>query len=88
MYRKGKDIRKKRHQIFKLPNQCGNQLISMPSGFCLCSFCFLGEVSKAEFYDIGSNSFLGNRKKIATFLMKTFTCRSTFLYAVLKVVLF
>ncbi len=24
----GKDIRKKRHQIFKLPNLCGNQLIS------------------------------------------------------------
>jgi hypothetical protein len=23
---------------------------------------------------------LGNRKKIAKFLMKTFTCRSTFLY--------
>ncbi len=28
MYRKGKDIRKKRQQIFKLPNLCGNQLIS------------------------------------------------------------
>jgi hypothetical protein len=25
---KEKDIRKKRHQIFKLPNLCGNQLIS------------------------------------------------------------
>jgi hypothetical protein len=24
---------------------------------------------------------LGNRKKIAKFLMRTFTCRSTFLYA-------
>jgi hypothetical protein len=24
MYRKGKDIRKNRHQIFKLPNLCGN----------------------------------------------------------------
>jgi hypothetical protein len=30
--------------------------------------------------DIGRNSLLGNRKKIAKFLMKTFTCRSTFLY--------
>jgi hypothetical protein len=28
MYRKGKDIRKKRHQMFKLPNLCVNQLIS------------------------------------------------------------
>jgi hypothetical protein len=31
--------------------------------------------------DIGRNSLLGNRKKIARFLMRTFTCRSTFLYA-------
>jgi hypothetical protein len=30
--------------------------------------------------DIGRNSLLGNRKKIANFLMRTFTCRSTFLY--------
>jgi hypothetical protein len=30
--------------------------------------------------DIGRNSLLGNRKKIAKFLMRTFTCRSTFLY--------
>jgi hypothetical protein len=31
--------------------------------------------------DIGRNSLLENRKKIAKFLMRTFTCRSTFLYA-------
>jgi hypothetical protein len=31
--------------------------------------------------DIGRNSLLGNRKKIAKFLMRTFTCRFTFLYA-------
>jgi hypothetical protein len=30
--------------------------------------------------DIGRNSSLGNRKKIAKFLMRTFACRSTFLY--------
>jgi hypothetical protein len=30
--------------------------------------------------DIGRNSLLGERKKIAKFLMRTFTCRSTFLY--------
>jgi hypothetical protein len=29
--------------------------------------------------DIGRNFLLGNRKKIAKFLMRTFTCRSTFL---------
>jgi hypothetical protein len=30
--------------------------------------------------DIGRNCLLGYRKKIAKFLMRTFTCRSTFLY--------
>ncbi len=30
--------------------------------------------------DIGGNFLLGHRKKIAKFLMRTFTCRSTFLY--------
>jgi hypothetical protein len=30
--------------------------------------------------DIGRNCLQGNRKKIAKFLMRTFTCRSTFLY--------
>jgi hypothetical protein len=30
--------------------------------------------------DIGRNSLLGIRKKIAKFLMRTFTYRSTFLY--------
>jgi hypothetical protein len=31
--------------------------------------------------EFGRNSLLGNRKKIAKFLMRTFTYRSTFLYA-------
>ncbi len=49
--------------------------------FCLCSFCFRGEVSNSWILnDIGRNSLLGNRKKIAKFLMRTFTCRSTYLY--------
>jgi hypothetical protein len=30
--------------------------------------------------NIGRNCLLGLRKKIAKFLMRTFTCRSTFLY--------
>jgi hypothetical protein len=30
--------------------------------------------------DVGRNCLLGNGKKIAKFLMRTFTCRSTFLY--------
>jgi hypothetical protein len=32
--------------------------------------------------DIGRNYLLGKRKKIAKFLKRTFTCRSTFLYGV------
>ncbi len=46
--------------------------------------CFLTMRSKHAsseiLNDIGRNSLLGNRKKIAKFLMRTFTCRSTFLY--------
>jgi hypothetical protein len=30
--------------------------------------------------DTGRNCLLGHRKKIAKFLTRTFTCRSTFLY--------
>jgi hypothetical protein len=47
--------------------------------------CFLTMRSKHASSEIlnaiGRNSLLGNRKKIAKFLMRTFTCRSTFLYA-------
>jgi hypothetical protein len=50
--------------------------------------CFLNMRSKHAsseiLNDIGRNSLLGNRKKIAKFLMRTFTCRSTFLYALLE----
>jgi hypothetical protein len=37
-------------------------------------------ISSKILNDIGRNSLLGNRKKIAKCLMRTFTCRSTFLY--------
>ncbi len=48
---------------------------------CLCSFCFWGDVSNSWILNyIGRNSLLGNRKKIVKFLMRTFTCSSTFLY--------
>ncbi len=60
MYRKGKGIRKKRHQNFKLPNLCGN----------LAAFVFVPSV-------------FGEKFPTAEFwlkiLMRTFTCRSTFL---------
>jgi hypothetical protein len=53
------------------------------SCFCICSFCFWGEVSNSWIWnDIGRNFLLGNRKKIAKCLMRAFTCRSTFLYMV------
>ena len=46
--------------------------------------CFLTMRSKHAsstiLNDIGRNSLLGKRKKIAKFLMRTFTYRSTFLY--------
>jgi hypothetical protein len=46
--------------------------------------CFLTMRSKHAsseiLNDIGRNSLLGKRKKIAKFLERTFTCRSTFLY--------
>ncbi len=59
---------------------CGNNWTA-PSCFCVCSFWFWGEVSNSWILnDIGRNSLLGNRKKIAKFLMRTFTCCSTFLY--------
>ncbi len=51
------------------------------SCFCLCFFCFWGEVSNSWILnDIGRNFLLGNRKKIAKCLMRTFTCNSTFPY--------
>ncbi len=38
------------------------------------------ETSIVSAVGIGRNCMLGNGKKIAKFLMRTFTCRSTFLY--------
>jgi hypothetical protein len=46
MYSKGKDIRKKRHQIFKLPNLCGNQLTSC---FWFIPSVFGEKLTTAEF---------------------------------------
>ncbi len=52
-----------------------------PSCVCLCSFCYWWEVSNSWILnDIGRNFLLWKRKKIAKFSMRTFTCRSTFLY--------
>jgi hypothetical protein len=65
MYREGKDIRKKRHL----------------AAFVLVPSVFGEKFPRAEFWnDICRNFLLGSRKKIAKCLMRTFTCRSTFLY--------
>ncbi len=64
MYRKGKDIRKK-----------------TSSCFCLFSFCFQGEVPTAEFGMISAETSCWEiERKQPNVLMRTFTCRSTFLY--------
>jgi hypothetical protein len=65
LYRKGKDIRKKRHlAVFVfVPSVLGR------------SFQQLNFEN-----DIGRNFLLRNRKKIAKCLKRTFTCRSNFLY--------
>jgi hypothetical protein len=69
MYRKGKDIRKKRHLA---------AFVFVPSVLG----CFWGEVSNSLILnDIDRSFLLGRRKKIAKCLMRNFTCRSTFLYA-------
>jgi hypothetical protein len=52
-----------------------------PNCFCLCSFCFWGKYSYNRIWNyVSRNCLLGHRKKIAKFLKRTFTCRSTFLY--------
>jgi hypothetical protein len=44
---------------------------------------FLGKIfQQLNWNDIGRNCLLGHRKKIAKLLMRTFTCRSNFLYGV------
>ncbi len=79
----GKDIRKTRHQISKFPMAICVTDLPAPSCFCLCFLCFWGEVSMSWILnDIGRNSLLGNGKKLAKFLKRTFTCRSTFLYGI------
>jgi hypothetical protein len=53
-----------------------------PTRLCDYTYCSVGARGGDDILnDIGRNSLLGNRKKIAKFLMSTFTCRSTFLYA-------
>ncbi len=57
--------------------------LSACSCFCLRSFCFWGEVSNSCIWMISAETpcWEIHRKKTAKFLMMTFTCRSTFLYA-------
>ncbi len=67
--------------IFKLLNLCGNLLSVYPSCLCIFSFCFWGKYLNSWIWnDNDRNCLLGHRKKISKFLVRTFTCRSTFLY--------
>ncbi len=72
----------KRHQkkrdIKSIFQSCVVTNLSSSSCFCFCSFCFWVEISNSWILnDIGRNS----GRKIAKFLMSTFTCRSAFPYA-------
>ncbi len=71
------------HRIQIVQKRKRHQKTETSCCFCLCSFCFWGEVSNSWILnDIGSNFMLGNRKKIAKCLMRTFTCHSSpFIYA-------
>jgi hypothetical protein len=52
------------------------------AAFVFVPSVFWGEVSNSSILnDISRNFLLGSRKKIAKCLMRTFSCRSTFLYA-------
>ncbi len=89
MNRKRKDMRKKRHQIFKLPNLCGKVTnSSAPSCSCPSVFGFFGlgfeeKFPTAEFWMISAETpcWEIHRKKITKFLMRTFSGCSTFLYS-------
>ncbi len=71
-------------RIFKLLNFFGGQLSKNISSLLMSLFLlFLGKrhIPTGEYGMIsGRNCLLGHRKKITQFLMRTFTCRSTFLY--------
>ncbi len=69
-------------RIFKLLNLCGNQLISIPWLLMSLFLLFFGEnIPTAEFGMISSETAWDIKKKIAKFLMRTFSCGSTFFYS-------
>ncbi len=49
MYRKGKDITKKRHKIFKLPNLCGKPTYQHLAAFVFDPSPFREKFPTAEF---------------------------------------
>jgi hypothetical protein len=77
--RKGKDNRKKIHQILSF-HICVVTTYQHLAAFVFVSSVFGEKCNSGILNDIGRNSLLGNRKKLAKFLMRTFTCHSTFLY--------
>ncbi len=66
-------------RIFQLLNLCSIFVYSRY--LCLWSFCFGENIPTAKcLNDISRNCLMEHGKKIAKFLMRPFTCRSTFLY--------
>jgi hypothetical protein len=68
-------------RMLKLLNFGVTNLSVYPICLCLYSFCFWGKYANSWIWnDISRYCLLGHRKKIVKFFMRTFTCRSTFLY--------
>ncbi len=66
----GREIKLLSFQIWVVTN------LTAPNCFCLCSFCFWGEVSNSWILKISAETPCWEKD-----LMRTFTFRSTFLYA-------
>jgi hypothetical protein len=57
-----------------------NQLISIPTAYVFVPSVFRENIPTAEFGMISAETACWDIEKIAKFLMRTFTCCSTFLY--------
>jgi hypothetical protein len=64
---------------YKLPNLRGNHLISTLAAFVFVPSVLGENIPTAVFGMISAETACWD-KKIAKFVMRTFTCRSTFLY--------
>jgi hypothetical protein len=73
---------RKLHRIQNVQEGKRHQKKRHLAAFVFLPSVFWGEVSNSSILnDISRNFLLGSRNKIAKCLMRTFTCRPTFLYA-------